>query len=114
MEFALPSGMAGLRSRMGDIVSGMEQAVPYAAALLSERGGLNIRVDSREERIEELPRTAGTVLTAYDGRTLHEAALGSFDLGAVRTCCRDPGAIPLTHRRGHRRARDRPGTGTQR
>ncbi len=83
MELALPAGMTGLRPHLGNIVSGMEQALPYAAALLSERGGLNIRVDSHEERIEELPRSAGTVLTAYDGQTLHEAAIGGFDLGAV-------------------------------
>ncbi len=82
-QFGLPPGMARLRSHLGVIVSGMERAVPYAAALLSERGGLAIRVDSREERIEELPRTAGTVLTAYDGRTLHEAGVGGFDLGPV-------------------------------
>lgn len=82
-HFALPPKLAGLRSHLGTIVSGMERAVPYAAALLCERGGLAIRVDSREERIEELPRTAGTVLTAYDGRTLHEAGVGGFDLGLV-------------------------------
>jgi len=88
-ESVLPPGMAGLRSHLGAIVSGMERAVPYAAALLSERGGLTIRVDSREERIEELPRTAGTVLTAYDGRTLHEAAAGGFYLGRVERAAAD-------------------------
>lgn len=88
-QSVLPPGMAGLRSHLGTIVSGMERTVPYAAALLSERGGLTIRVDSREERIEELPRTAGTVLTAYDGRTLHEAAVGGFDLGSVERAAAD-------------------------
>ena len=88
-QSVLPPGMAGLRSHLGTIVSGMEGTVPYAAALLSERGGLTIRVDSREERIEELPRTAGTVLTAYDGRTLHEAAAGGFDLGPVERAAAD-------------------------
>lgn len=88
-QFGLPPAMARMRPHLGSIVSGMERAVPYAAALLSERGGLTIRVDSREERIEELPRTAGTVLTAYDGRTLHEAGVGGFDLGAVERAAAD-------------------------
>lgn len=88
-QSVLPVGMAELRSHLGAIVTGMERIVPYAAVLLSERGGLNIRVDSREERIEELPRTAGTVLTAYDGRTLHEAGVGGFNLGPVERAATD-------------------------
>ena len=75
--------MERLRPQLGAIVAGMERGAPYAAALLSQRGGLGIRVDSREEQVEELPRTAGTVLTAFDGATLHEAAIGGFDVAAV-------------------------------
>lgn len=82
-QLELPVEMARLRPQLGAVVSGMERRVPYAAALLSQRSGLGIRVDSREERVEELPRTAGTVLTAFDGATLHEAAIGGFDAGAV-------------------------------
>ncbi len=68
---------------MGAIVAGMESRVPYAAVLLSQRGGLSIRVDSREELVEEAPRTAGAVLTAFDGATLHEVACGGFDMHAA-------------------------------
>ena len=82
-QLALPSGMERLRPQLGALVAGMERRVPYAAALLSQRGGLGIRVDSREERVDELPRTAGTVLTAFDGATLHEAAVGGFDVALV-------------------------------
>ena len=79
----LPVGMERLRPRLGAVVSAMESRAPYAAALLSQRGGLGIRVDSREERVEEQPRTAGTVLTAFDGATLRESAVGGFDITAV-------------------------------
>ena len=34
--------------------------------------------------MEELPRTAGTVLTVFDGATLHEAAVGGFDVDCGR------------------------------
>jgi TldD protein len=82
-ELDLPAGMERLRPQLGAMVAGMEGRVPYAAVLLSQRGGLSVRVDSREERVEEMPRSAGTVLTAFDGATLHEAAVGGFDVAAV-------------------------------
>jgi TldD protein len=82
-QLNLPGGMERLRPQLGAIVAGMERSVPYAAALLSQREGLGIRVDSREERVEEQPRSAGTVLTAFDGATLHEVAIGGFDVAAV-------------------------------
>lgn len=82
-ELHLPAAMAALRPRLGAIVAGMERSAPYAAAWLSERGGLNIRVDNREERIEELPRSAGAVLTAFDGATICETAIAGFDAAGL-------------------------------
>ena len=78
-ELQIPAAMAALRPQLGAIVAGLERSASYAAAWLSERGGLAIRVDNREERIEELPRSAGAVLTAFDGATLREAAVAGFN-----------------------------------
>ncbi len=82
-ELHLPPAMAALRPRLGAIVAGMERSAPYAAAWLSERSGLAIRVDNREERIEELPRSAGAVLTAFDGATMRETAVAGFNPGEI-------------------------------
>ncbi len=103
-QLELPAGMERLRPQLGAIVAGMERQVPYAAALLSQRSGLGIRVDSREERVEEQPRSAGVVLTAFDGATLHEAAAGGFDVAAVER----EGARPAAAGVGQARPRHRP------
>lgn len=81
--------IARLRPQLPEVVATLEASLPYAAALLSATQGLTIYVDDREERVTEQPPTAGTVLTVFDGETLHEAALGGFDPGAVNRRARD-------------------------
>jgi TldD protein len=81
--------MAALRGHLGGVVDGIEKQTPYGAALLSSREGLQIYVDSREERLTEAPPSAGAVLTAFDGTTLHEQAVGGFDLSQVERAARD-------------------------
>src|SRR3972149_6278238 len=88
-ELQLPEKMQALRGRLGGIVEGIERRAPYGAALLSSRQGLQIYVDSREERLTEQPPTAGAVLTAFDGATLREQAVGGFDAEAVERGARD-------------------------
>jgi TldD protein len=85
----LPEKMQTLRGRLGTIVEGIERRAPYGAALLSSRQGLQIYVDSREERLTEPPPTAGAVLTAFDGATLHEQAVGGFDPAEVERGTKD-------------------------
>ncbi len=69
-QLVLPPRMAALRPKLGALVAGMEQSAPYAALLLSEKGGLQIVVDNREERVEELAPTAGTVARAANWHRL--------------------------------------------
>lgn len=88
-DLHLPPGMAALRDDLAPIVAGMERRVPYAAAWLSARQGLRITVDSREERVAELPPVAGAVLTTFDGATLHERAVGGFDRAAIERASRE-------------------------
>jgi TldD protein len=57
--------------------------------LLSAQQGLQIQIDDREERVIESPPSAGTVVTAFDGVTLHERAIGGFDRSAVERGARD-------------------------
>jgi hypothetical protein len=71
----LPEAMAELRPRLPDAVSALAERSPYAAVLLSAREGISITVESREEQIDQLPRSAGAVLTSYDGETMRESSV---------------------------------------
>jgi TldD protein len=87
-ELRLPQAMAALRPRLAAIVAGAEARLPYAAALLTARQGLRISVSDREEQVTEQSPSAGTVISAFDGATMHEAALGGFDAAAIERATR--------------------------
>jgi TldD protein len=87
--FNLPPAMTALRAQLGSVIADVEARAPYAAALLSARQGLTIVVDNREERVTEHAPTAGAVITAFDGATIHERAGGGFDRSAVERAARD-------------------------
>jgi TldD protein len=88
-ELKLPFAMAELRPILGEIVGLGLQRAPYFSALLSSRHGLTIVVDNREEQINEQPPSAGTVLSAFDGVTNHERAIGGFNREEIRNAARD-------------------------
>jgi TldD protein len=77
-DLKLPSAMVDLRPALGEIVAQGQERAPYFSALLSSRYGLQITVDNREERITERPPVAGTVLSAFDGRTIYERSVSGF------------------------------------
>ena len=85
----LPAKMAKLRRELDGIVAHIERAVPYGAVLLSTQQGLRISVDTKEERISAQPPTLGTVLTAFDGYTMHEQAVGGFEQDAITHAARE-------------------------
>src|SRR5512146_1664848 len=87
-ELQLPPAMAALRPELGDLVAAIEQRAPYGSILLTARQGVQITIDHREERVTERPHTAGTVLSAFDGVTLHEEAVSGFDRSAVARAAR--------------------------
>ena len=97
--------MADLRDDLAGIVAGIERRAPYAAVWLSARQGLRISVDNREERVVERPPAAGAVITAFDGATIHERAIGSFD----RTAIEQGGARAGTGSHGRQGSSHRPG-----
>ena len=89
-DLKLPIAMAELRSAMGEIVGlGLRQRAPYFSVLLSSRHGLSILVDNREEQVTERPPAAGTVLSAFDGATNFERAIGGFNPQEVQSAARD-------------------------
>lgn len=88
-ELKLPTAMAELRPALGEIVGLGLQHAPYFSALLSSRHGLTIVVDNKEEQVTERPPAAGTVLSAFDGATNFERAIGGFNGEEVRTAARD-------------------------
>jgi TldD protein len=71
--------MAALRPRLADAISVLAQRSPYAAVLLSAREGISITVEAREEQINQMPRSAGAVLSSFDGATLSEKSVPGFD-----------------------------------
>src|SRR5215213_8964437 len=83
-ELKLPSGMAELRPALGEIIGAGLQHAPSFSTLLSSRQGLTIIVDNREERVTERPPAAGTVLSAFDGATTFERAIGGFDKDEIQ------------------------------
>lgn len=90
----LPVAMVALRPHLGDVVASLERTLPYGAVLLCANQGLDISVDDREERVNQKLPTAGTVVTAFDGETLCETALGGFDAAAVMHAARALAATP--------------------
>jgi TldD protein len=87
----LPQALETLRPRLGAIVEGIERRAPYGAVLLTAQQGLSIDLTSREEQVSEpmmLP-SAGTILTAFDGHTLHERAVHGFGVKEVERAARD-------------------------
>lgn len=88
-DMKLPSAMAELRPALGKIVGSGLQHAPYFSVLLSSRHGMNIFVDDREERVTERPPAAGTVLSAFDGTTNFERAIGGFREADVKNAARD-------------------------
>src|SRR5262249_34824030 len=89
IELCLPHAMAALRPHLGAIVAGVEARLPYGAALLSAKQGLRISVNDREEQIIEQPPAVGTVIAAFDGTTMREAALGGFERAGVERSARE-------------------------
>jgi TldD protein len=95
----LPPGMADLRPELGELVATVEKSLPYGAVLLSSREGLRITVDSREERLAEWPPTAGAIVTAFDGATLHERAVGGFSRDDLHQAADELASIVPNHGR---------------
>lgn len=87
-ELQLSPTMAALRPELGNLVASIEQRAPYGSILLTARQGVQIAIDHREERVTERPHTAGTVLSAFDGVTMHEEAVSGFDRSAVARAVR--------------------------
>ena len=83
-DLKLPSAMAELRTDLGKIVADANQAAARFSVLALARTGVQIRVDNREEHVVERAPTAGTVLSAFDGKTITEHALGGFSRTEVQ------------------------------
>jgi TldD protein len=73
-----PSDMAELRPFLGEILAEGREQAPYFTALLSSKHGLQIQIDNREEHVNEQTPSAGTVLSAFDGKTIYERAIVGF------------------------------------
>ncbi len=78
-ENGLKPEMQALQANLGEVVSTLESKAPYGAVLLLSREMTQYFVDNKQERVVPGDPTEGTILTVFDGHTLHERALGGFD-----------------------------------
>jgi TldD protein len=76
-EMNMPQGMAELRPRLKQLVE--NASGPEVTGLIASRSGVQISVDNREEQVTETIPSAGTVLSAFDGETIYERAVGGFE-----------------------------------
>lgn len=83
-ELVLPPKMDLLRKDLGDLVSHIDAKGVYGAILLSSRRGLRIEVDNSVESVIQDPPRDGSVVTAFDGETVHERSLCGFDAAATQ------------------------------
>lgn len=83
-DLRLPSDMVELRPALGEIVAQGREHAPYFTVLLSSKEGLTIQVDHREQYVVERTPSAGTVLSAFDGRTIYERAVVGFQRDEVQ------------------------------
>ncbi|MEX1071692.1 MAG: TldD/PmbA family protein [Anaerolineales bacterium] len=88
-ELKLPQAMAELRTSLPDVVAAGQESAPYFATLLSSKQGVRVFVDNREEGVTEIPPSAGSVLTAFDGETVFERAVGGFDKQEIEKAARE-------------------------
>lgn len=77
-DLKLPEAMSELRPALADVVHQGHERAPYFSVFLSSKDGLQITIKNLEESVVELPPTAGTVLSAYDGTTIYERAVSGF------------------------------------
>ncbi len=88
-DLKLLPGMMELRPALPGIVAQGEKRVPHFSVLLSNKHGLTIVVNHREERVTEPPPYAGTVLSAFDGATMHERAVGGFSKTEIEKAAKE-------------------------
>jgi TldD protein len=81
--------MHKLRPIIGEVVGTVEKNVPYGALLLSYNQGLQITVDNRQQTVSEWNPSAGAVVTAFDGQTMRERAIGGFDRKSILKSAKD-------------------------
>ena len=88
-DLKFPAAMNELRPALPGIVAQGEKRVPHFSVLLSNNHSLTILVNHREERVTEPPPYAGTVLSAFDGATMHERAIGGFSKTEIEKAAKE-------------------------
>lgn len=78
-EMKMPQAMQALRPRLKQIVDAAGDRGPQITGLLASRGGVRIGVDNQEEEVAERAPSAGVVLSAFDGETIHERSVSGYE-----------------------------------
>lgn len=78
-ERMLPVNMAAASEGLAGAVDRLDSAGLLGAISISSRRGQRIEVDDQSEAVIQTEPRDGTVVTAFDGRILHERAMPGFD-----------------------------------
>ena len=81
--------MLDLRPELGEIITTLESKAPYGSVSLTSRETTRYLVDNSQERVIAGDPTAGAILTAFDGHTLYEKAIGGFNREEIQTAAKD-------------------------
>jgi len=76
--------MNSLRPSLPEIVETIEAVAPYGAVHLNSSKGQALYVDNNQETVSEVVPSEGMVLTAFDGQTMRERAVGGFHLNDLK------------------------------
>ncbi|NIM95869.1 MAG: TldD/PmbA family protein [Anaerolineales bacterium] len=78
-----------LRPVLSDVVSTLEESAPYGAVFLSSNRGMEINIDNRQETVSDRNPAVGAIITAFDGITMRERAVGGFDKEVILRSARE-------------------------
>ncbi len=70
-----PADIESLADHLSALVTQMEARVPYAAVLVTDETGEQVRMGTSSEQVAETPPHRGAVITAHTGRSMIEASV---------------------------------------
>jgi TldD protein len=79
----LPPQLQEAHRQLPALVAAVEKRAPYAHALLSRNGGLQVNVSDREQRVTDIEPSQGLVLTAWNGAYFEERATSDLTTGYI-------------------------------
>ena len=85
----LPVELQEIRTALPDIISRLEERIPYVSALVTQEYGNYLGIDSRQENMSERSPRRGIVFTLFNGRYFQEWATDNLDIRFLKSKIRN-------------------------